>query len=157
MARPVLYLDLDHTLVSWRGGSPHAGRGAREFVLWALERYEVRWLTTWCPDGRMGEGLLQDLARMLGVSAELLQHIRGCDWTDTGTKLNGVAWLEHIVLERPFLWIEDEYGVGARELGFLDEHGFSACYHRINVTKDPESLRRLHAALQEEAPLAAHP
>lgn len=152
MALPVMYLDLDHTLVSWRGGSPHAGGGAREFVMWALERYEIRWLTTWCPDGEMSDSLLQDLARMLGLSPALLQEIRGFDWADTGSKLNGVAWLEHVVLGRPFVWIEDEYGFGARELAFLDEHGFSGAYRHINVTEDPDSLQRLLASLRDESP-----
>jgi hypothetical protein len=49
--RPVLYLDLDDTLLTWAASRPLAAPGAREFVLWALEHYEIRWLTRWCPTG----------------------------------------------------------------------------------------------------------
>lgn len=151
--KPVLYLDLDDTLVSWRGGHPHAAPGAGHFVRWALRHFEVRWLTTWCPNGEMGESLLGDLAHMLGIPVDELRHIRGGDWDATESKLNGVMWLEHVVLERPFLWVEDNYGVGTRELAFLEAHGFLNSYHQINVTEDPEALQRLHARLRDDPAL----
>lgn len=152
---PVLYLDLDDTLVSWQGGSPRAAAGAGEFLRWAMERYEVRWLTTWCPNGEMQESLLRDLCKLLGLAPGDLQVIRGHDWEGTGSKLNGIAWLEHVVLRRPFLWLEDEYGVGTRELAFLAAHGFTGSYVRVNVTEDPDSLQRLHAALRRQSPADA--
>jgi hypothetical protein len=149
--QPVLYLDLDDTVITWRDGSPRAAPGAREFVLWALERFEVRWLTTWCPGGVMEEGLLGDLCRMLEIDAGVLGELRGFDWEDTGSKLNGVAWLEHVVQGRPFLWIEDEYGVGIRERWVLEKAGFIGSYRHVNVTEDPGALRRLHQALLRRA------
>lgn len=148
--RPVLYLDLDDTLISWDGGTPHAAPGARAFFLWALERYEVRWLTTWCPDGEMEEKLLGSLSDMLQVPVELLREIRGFDWAASERKLDGIAWLEHVVLGRPFLWIEDENGVREREVRFLREHGLLDRYRHVNVTTDAGAIARLHAELREE-------
>jgi hypothetical protein len=148
--RPVLYLDLDDTLVCWRGGHPRAAPGARDFVRWALARFEVRWLTTWCPDGEMADSLLLDLARLLEVQPSTLRHIRGFDWAASESKLNGIAWLEHLVLGRPFVWLEDNYGVQAWELGFLERHGLLPAYRRVNVTEDPDSLRRVHQELERE-------
>jgi hypothetical protein len=146
--RPVLYLDLDDTLISWEGGRPHAAPGAREFLLWALGHYEVRWLTTWCPDGEMEERLLGSLSRMVEIPMDDLRRVRGFDWDFRRCKLDGIAWLEHLVLERPFLWVEDDYGFGEREVRFLHEHGLLDRYRRVNVTEDPESLLRLHAELR---------
>jgi hypothetical protein len=145
--RPVLYLDIDDTLLTWAAGYPAAARGAREFVVWALERFQIRWLSTWCPTGEMPDSLLHDLARMLDVDPARLRSIRSFDWDATESKLNGIAWLEHVVLNRPFLWVEDEYGVGDAERQFLASHGFLSAYRHCNVTKDADSLIRLHHTL----------
>lgn len=148
--RPVLYLDVDDTLISWRGGSPHAAPGAREFLLWALELYEVRWLTTWCPSGEMEESLVGDLARMLRVDRAVIRDIRGFDWEGL-SKLDGVAWLEHVLLDRPFLWVEDDYGVGEAEIEFLAAHRMLDRYRWCNVTERPDSLRAIHQQLLRAA------
>lgn len=149
--RPVLYLDLDDTLIAWpegREGSPRGAPGAGAFLRWALERYEVRWLTTWCPGGRMPGDLLGDLARMVDLPREALRGIRGMDWSASGCKLDGVAWVEHVVTGRPFLWIEDDYGFGERERRFLEAHGMADRYLHVNVTEDPGALARLHEELR---------
>jgi hypothetical protein len=149
-AAQVLYLDVDDTLISWADGHPKAAPGARWFVLWALPRFEVRWLTTWCPGGEMPPKLLRDLCTMLELDLSRLQHIRGFDWDGTGSKANGVAWLEHLVLGRPFLWVEDEYGVGERERALLAGVGLLDRYRHCNVSRDPLSLHRLHRSLEAE-------
>lgn len=147
--RPVLYLDLDDTLVRWKDGRPSAAPGAREFVLWALDRAEIRWLTTWCPDGRMKASLLADLSRMLDLPTDTLRHIRGFDWDESRCKLNGIAWLEHVVQGRDFVWVEDERGVGERELRVLEDHDLRGHYLWCNVSREPESLGRVHETLEE--------
>jgi hypothetical protein len=146
--RPVLYLDLDDTLISWRGGGPHAAPGASAFLIWALSRFEVRWLTTWCPNGEMDAGLLDDLCHMLRLPSEVLRGVRGCEWDPDGSKLNGIAWLEHLVHDRPFVWLEDDYGFGERERSLLDRYGLLQSYRHVNVTEDPHSLVAVHASLR---------
>jgi hypothetical protein len=148
--RPVLYLDLDDTLIRWADGTPRAAPGARRFVLWALERFEVRWLTTWCPTGDMPGSLLNDLCTMLELEPKRLEHVRGFSWDATDSKLNGIAWIEHLLMGRPFLWVEDDYGVQERERQFLADHGLTRHYRHCNVTEDPMSLTRLHHAMAEE-------
>lgn len=148
--RPTLYLDIDDTLVSYARGWPEGAPGVGSFLRWALRRYHVRWLTTWCPTGRMPGPLARDLASMTGLGAARLCRIRGYDWEDSGSKLNGIAWLDHVVLDRPFLWIEDDFGVGERERRFLADHGFADSFRCCNVTRDPGALRRLHAELRAQ-------
>jgi len=145
--RPVLYLDLDDTIISWDGG-PHGAPGVHEFMVWAMDSFEVRWLTTWCPDGVMDEKLLCDLSRMVRIPVESLRSIRGFAWEADGSKLEGIAWLEHLVLGRPFIWLEDDYGFGQRERRFLRSHGLLASYRHCNVTEDSGSLNRVRRSLR---------
>jgi len=58
--------------------------------------------------------------------------------------------LEHLVLGRRFLWIEDEYGVGERERRILAQSELLASYRHCNVTEDPWALARLHRQLERE-------
>lgn len=156
--RPVLYLDLDDTLIRWEHGRPSGAPGAHEFLLWALQHFEVRWLTTWCPGGDMEQGLFQDLCKLLRMPPDQIHHIRGGDWTETASKLNGLLWLEHLVLGRPFFWVEDENGVGERERRVLAEQGLLDCYVHVNVSTDAQALIRAHERLRQrldENPRAA--
>lgn len=147
--RPVLYLDLDDTVISWADGGPRPAPGVGEFLLWALDTFEVRWLTRWARDGDMDPGLLRDLAKLTSVPEDRLREIRGLDWGWDGGdwKLNGIAWLDHVGLGRPFVWLEDE-GVGQREIDLLARHGFPGCYWHCNVTRDPDVLRSIQGKLQ---------
>lgn len=144
--RPVLYLDLDDTILTWESGEPAPAKGVREFLLWALEHYEVRWLTRWAPDGRMDPDLLVDLSKLTGVETERLKEIRGLDW-EGGSKLDGIAWVEHLVMERPFIWMEDD-NTGAEHCSFLVLHGFGECFRRCNVTQNANALRQVHAEMK---------
>lgn len=106
----------------------------------------------------MEEKLLHDLAKMLSLAPAQLRHIRGCEWPAEGSKINGIQWLDHLVLGRPFVWLEDENGFKDRERKFLEENGVLDSYWHCNVTKDPQSLARVQAALRDwltEAPNAA--
>lgn len=151
--RPVLYLDIDDTLLRYPEGrdrSPEPASGAREFFSWAVAVFEVRWLSRWCRGGCMPADLVADFCGLLQTERGLVEAIRGIDWTFSDTKLNGIAWLEHLVLGRRFVWIEDDYGVGERELAFLSEHGLDGNWRPCNVTEDPDVLRSVHRELREE-------
>lgn len=138
--KPVLYLDLDDTILTWARGKPEPAEGVREFLLWALDRFEVRWLTRWARDGRMSPDLVVDLGKLTGVEADRLREIDGLDWNE-GSKLDGIAWVEHIVQGRPFVWLEDD-NTGAEHRAFFGHHGFDESYRHCDVTKDPDALLR---------------
>jgi hypothetical protein len=144
--RPVLYLDLDDTIVTWESGAPRGAPGVESFLRWALRRFEVRWLTSWAPDGQMEESLIVDLCRLTGVEVSALQRIRGLDW-EGGSKLDGLAWLEHVALRRPFVWIEDS-SLPDEAIAFLERHGFGSCFWRCDVTREADALGRLHEGLR---------
>lgn len=151
--RTVLYLDIDDTLLRYPHGRdepPVPARGAPEFLSWAFERFEVRWLTLWCRGGRMADHLVTAFCKMLGTEPWVVADVLGVDWADSNSKLNGIAWLEHVVMGRPFLWVEDQYGLGDRERDFLEEQGFADSWINCNVTEEPEALRFLLERLQQE-------
>lgn len=143
---PVLYLDLDDTIVRWVNGEPEAAPGAAEFLRWALDHMEVRWLTTWAPHGRMPTDLLADLASLTGLPAARLSRIPGLGW-EGGSKLDGIAWLEHVVEGRAFYWLEDDK-VPPETVQFLERHGYQECFRSCNVTREPDDLRRRHDELR---------
>ncbi len=145
--RPVLYLDVDDVLVCWANFERSPARAAREFLAWAHDHFEVRWLTRRCPDGAMPDWCVGDLAQLLGVEEEVFARTPGLDWSECASKLNGIAWLEHVVLGRPFVWLDDEHGAGALEQAFLAEHGFAHALMLCDVSMDPDALARAFAVL----------
>jgi hypothetical protein len=149
-SRTVLYLDIDDTLVCHGPSGPRAAPGAAEFVAWALDNFHVRWLTRWCRDGVMAEDLVHSFCKMLRIDPDTIRSIRGLDWSESESKLDGIAWLEHVVMGRPFIWVEDEHGCGEEERAFLERQGFADASFACNVTTEPESLRDLHRRLVEE-------
>ena len=160
LPRVVLYLDIDDTLVRHPPSGPRPAPGAAEFLAWALDTFHVRWLTRWCRDGIMREELVHSFCKMLDADPETIRTIRGLDWSESASKLDGIAWLEHLVLGRPFLWIEDEHGLGDAERAFVELQGFTETCLCCNVTEDPEALRTLHRELVEReghATVAAAP
>lgn len=145
--RPVLYLDIDDTILSWATGEPRPAPSSRCFLLWAMDRFEVRWLTRWCPSGHMPDGLVGDLSKMVGVDASGLRSISGCSWEHSEIKANGIAWLEHTVLGRDFAWVEDPGGVSDRDLEILGLAGYRDRYIPCNVTEHEADLDRVQEIL----------
>lgn len=167
--RPVMYLDVDDTLLSmhesflpteprilrstWRyyGFAPP---GVREFVEWALDHFEIRWLTWWCGSHEMAEEQLARLAGEVGVPAEALAPIRSTRFAarshnDHCLKTDGIEWDEHRA-GRPFVWVED--WISDRERAVLRGNGFADCWIPCHVTEDPTALQRVHAELQRRFP-----
>ena len=89
--RPVLYLDLDDTVIAWSDGTPSGAPGVHEFLTWALDTFEVRLLSRWARTGIMEPRLVRDLARMSGVPPERLASIAGLDRdADALVRLHGI-------------------------------------------------------------------
>lgn len=163
--RPVMYLDIDDTLLTYNDGvweatygrltnnsiiSPNAiiaAPGAGEFIVWALEHFEIRWLTFWCPSGRMHPKRAEQLAGALGVSPDLIASIEGISFAHSLNKCDGIDWSEH-ERGRPWIWIEDD--LPQSELQILASKGCLDRWYRCNVTEDVNALRRLHMRLKEE-------
>lgn len=146
-SRPVLYLDVDDTILSFPGDQtkawwlahPHgiAAPGAGDFLRWAVEHCEVRWLTAWCPSGAMmADHGVPRLAKLMGVDESLIAGIRNPrPWTRS--KCEGIDWVEHEA-GRPWIWLEDE--LPRDETEELRARRALNHYMYCNVSKHPDFL-----------------
>lgn len=148
----MLYLDIDDTLLSWASGNPRPVAATEGFLRWALERFEVRWLSRWCPSGVMTDALLGDLSNMVGVDTAVLRSVAGCCWEGSGIKADGIAWLEHAVLGRDFAWVENPDGLSARDLEVLQLAGYGDHYVACDVSRDENALDQTRALLERRFP-----
>ena len=153
--KPVMYLDVDGVL--WDVDLAVAGKhgiamedaykganGLEAFITWALEHFEVRWLTAWAMGGCMDNYGWERLERYTGVPWEVWARV----WPSKGwsrNKTEGIDWDEHLA-GRPFVWVEDELLQG--EMRFLEETGFAHRYYHTDVFDDPDALIKTHAKIR---------
>jgi len=111
MSKPVLYLDVDGVLIQFRedrtrlhyemhkGGFPANRVG--DFLKWADENFEVRWLTSWAMHGVMRP------ERKLALEAILWETLPNWDnplsWA-SGEKVDGIDYKD----PRTWFWVDDE-------------------------------------------------
>lgn len=146
--KPVLYLDVDDTILMfppWRdkawwdankGGAP--APKTKEFLEWAAEHCEVRWLTCWAMSGVIQEAKLNELARILGVPVSLISNFSNpLPWGGKRGKLNGINWDEHEE-GREWAWVED--GLPPREIDELKRLGCDDRYYYTYTSEHPEHL-----------------
>ncbi len=157
--RPVLYLDVDDTILMfppWRdrawweankGGAP--ANGVREFLEWARATCEVRWLTAWCTSGKLKPEGVTRLATLLKVPEAL---IAGCDnplgWGIVN-KTEGIDWSE-VDAGREWAWVED--GINDSEMAVLKGRHVEDRYYHTNASTNPDALLVTLQKLQDRFP-----
>lgn len=144
--KPVVYLDIDDTLVrfphdkdkAWWLAHPD-GELATDAVIVLQEMTalcEVRWLTAWCPSGSMRTEGYARLAA-LGIPTELIEDISNpLPWSLR--KPMAIDWDEHRAGRR-WVWIEDE--LPPEELRELNDRRARHCYIRTESSQNPDALR----------------
>lgn len=140
MKERVLYLDIDDTLIRWTNDENGiAAPNAAKFVMWALEHFEVRWLTMWCPIGTLEEHRAEDLSIRFNrkISKETFMGITNPNsFFAAGDmyKTNGID-LDDV---RPWVWVEDE--ILPYEVEVLRADKTLQHFHQCNVSEDPHRL-----------------
>jgi hypothetical protein len=145
--RPTLYLDIDGVLLRRRPGNfrvrdafevaPHA----LLFATWAIQNFEVRWLSSRCQTGDARQ--VSDAFRYALPATELpadwrfVQAIPAVRW--------GTRKIDAIDLSSDFFWLDDSHGDEA--LAILTEHGKADRAIHVNVDRDPEALLRARQML----------
>jgi len=144
--KPVLYLDVDGVL--WdvaEDGTFKGSNGLESFMNFALENFEVRWLTSWALEGYIREDRLPQLENFTKLSLETWKQVcPSMKWRENKTE--AIDWEEHFY-GRPFVWIED--GLLDEELIFLSELNYLDCYIHTDVFEDPDALIKAHKILLE--------
>lgn len=169
--KPVLFLDVDDTLLAYPGGQ--AGPGVPEFVRWAKEHFEVRWLTMWCPEGniseavdfRFGGKLLPHLARRMEMpEAELAEIVNphpfgvsyggfGGQWRD---KSDSVRAMLAETPDRRWAWVEDPF-LDVSEKRWLAAPENGAHYYETSVTHRDDAVYRTADLLAQRFELPEMP
>lgn len=148
--KPVLYLDVDDTVLEFNHQrKAHIGQaapGARAFVQWANEHFEIRPLTMWACSGQFHDGT--EIAKLVGMTKEWWEGLRGRPHSQTSwmDKLDGIDWTE-VGMGRPWVWVED--ALLTRELRELRRLGMAEHWVECNVSKEPYALYRVMPLLRE--------
>lgn len=144
--KPIMYLDVDDTLVRWdnlRPGTP--GNKAKEFVEWAKKNFEIRWLTAWTPSGHMGDYGKDRLAKIFKVEPLFFNDMDNpLSWGMTDNKTDAI---DFDVEPREWVWIEDE--ILQREVYVLTARHKLDRFIKTNVTDDPDALIKTKAILKQ--------
>jgi hypothetical protein len=149
----VMYLDVDDTLIVWSNdvmgfGAPRAA----DFVNWALEHFEVRWLTMWCPSGRMRQEGAEELSYRFGykIAPEVFKSIRNPKGF-IGQKTEAIDYDD----PRPWVWVEDM--VLPKEKMFLTNRKLIDNFYPTNVSTNRVVLQKTWRLLAERFELPGGP
>ena len=135
-----LYLDIDGVLVAGASGAngPVLANHAEEFLTFALEAFDVYWLSTHC-DGTTAP-VLEYLAPSCGQAMmELLRRVK-----PTAFKTLKTEAFETIGPD--FVWLDD--APLAVEKDWLRARGLLANLIEVNTRKRPDDLKRAMRALR---------
>lgn len=153
-SRPIAYLDVDDTILRHPAGeASSAAPGAADFLRFLARHFEVRWLTRWCPGGRMRPDQLAALETTLEVpAAELRAIVNPCSFEDLEppdgfpVKWRALDW-KAIDAGRPFVWIENYITPEDRRV--LAERGLLNSFILCDVTAEPRRLFDVRRILEE--------
>jgi hypothetical protein len=106
--------------------------GAANFIHWAMEHFEVRWLTCWTGIGFLGASDSERLADILQVSKNRLASIVNPDSHNCTTKTTGIDFT------RDWVWVEDE--LSAHEFYELQQKGCLDRFFYTDSSKDKHAL-----------------
>lgn len=142
----VMMLDIDDTLLVWtRDARGWAAPRAAEFVHWALEHFEVRWLTMWCPSGRLQPEGAVELSNRFNkkVLPETFYNIRNPK-SFVGSKVEGIDFED----PRPWVWVED--GLLSNEQYQLKSMGVFDNFYKTNVSHNSVMLQKTWRLLADK-------
>ena len=126
-AKPTLYLDIDGVLLA---NESNLAEGAKEFIKYAADNFEVYWLTTHCMDGDpshaveyLNRGDPEDLTLWL-------KRFKPTTWSLKKT--------DAIDFSKPFLWFDDD--CFTEEQRVLREHGVLNSWIEVDLRKYPDQM-----------------
>lgn len=131
-----VYLDVDGVLLGRRpGGGPDVilARGAVELLRYALDRYEVHWLTTHCQEGD-AQAVRKYLSQFCDSGfLELASRVRPTAWSTLKVEVfDG--------LDRDFVWLDDAPLYSER--AWLEQRGWLDRWIDVDTRRRPDDLVR---------------
>jgi len=125
--KPNLYLDIDGVLLA---NESNLAIGASEFIKYAVDNFDVYWLTTHCMDGKTAHAI-EYVQRATDENLRpYLEKLKPTTWS--------LAKTEVIDFSKPFLWFDDDCYSGERLK--LNEHKVFNSWIEIDLSKYPDQL-----------------
>lgn len=127
MTKPNIYLDIDGVILA---NEANLSIGAEEFIKYAVENFDVYWLTTHCTDGD-SEHAIRYIMQASG------EHMRPYfeKFIPTTWRTNKT---EAIDFNKPFLWYDDDCFTG--EHMDLKQNNAVNSWIEVDLLKHPDQL-----------------
>lgn len=129
MQKPNIYLDIDGVILA---NEDYLSIGAEEFIKYAVENFDVYWLTTHCTESDATHAI-NYVMRAGGES--LRPHLE---------KLIPTSWSEYkteaIDFTKPFLWFDDDCYLGERQ--DLEKNNAFNSWVEVDLRNYPDQLMR---------------
>ena len=126
LIKPTLYLDIDGVLLA---NELNLAEGAKEFIKFAADNFEVYWLTTHCMDGDT-EHAIEYLSRADEEIKPWIKKFKPTVWSLKKT--------DAIDFSKPFLWFDDDCYSGERL--DLNKHNVFHSWIEVDLSKYPDQL-----------------
>jgi hypothetical protein len=143
--KPVLFLDVDGVLIRYTRTEALPTPHVKEFLEWAVEHFECRWLTSWAKSGTMDWEHRVELAKKLGVSEALLRNMdHRHPWNDEKTQAIDITEFDdnHCLVR----WLDDDRMND--EQATLKRWGVQEIFIHTDCNKNPQRLKQVWDELQ---------
>lgn len=122
-----IYLDIDGVLLA---NEENLAIGASEFIRYAVDNFDVYWLTTHCMNGDPAHAI-EYIQRTTDENLRpYLEKFKPTTWS--------LAKTEAIDFSKPFLWLDDDCFSGERIT--LKEHNTFDSWIEVDLAKYPDQL-----------------
>ncbi|MEI6169680.1 MAG: hypothetical protein WCP56_01635 [Candidatus Saccharibacteria bacterium] len=129
MQKPNIYLDIDGVILA---NEDNLSIGAEELIKYAVENFDVYWLTTHCTESDATHAINYV---MRAGSESLRQHLE---------KLIPTSWREYkteaIDFSKPFLWFDDDCYLSERR--DLEKNNAFNSWIEVDLRNYPDQLMR---------------
>jgi hypothetical protein len=124
--KPILYLDIDGVLLA---NELNLALGAKEFIKYAADNFEVYWLTTHCMDGDTAHAI-EYLARVDKEIKPWIEKFKPTTWSLKKT--------DAIDYSKPFLWFDDD--CYSEEQRVLKDNDVYHSWIEVDLRKYPDQM-----------------
>jgi len=139
--KPVLFLDVDGVLIRYTRTEALPTPHVKEFLEWAVEHFECRWLTSWAKWGTMEDPHRNTLAGILGVSTDLLKKLDHTHpWSEDKTQAIDITEFDGEA-HRLVRWLDDDRMNDERAT--LKRWGVPEMFIHTDCSKNPDRLKQV--------------